>query len=98
MRIEAVAGSHFVFQTSYDTGYVYEHKVVVLHRDAFDVDPWPETGWYADAYEEIFQLRFRDASDDEGSDEEEEEEEENEDSDEEEDEEEDEDEDEEDEE
>ena len=59
MRIEAVAGSHYVFQAPHNTGLGYKHRVVVLHCDEFDVGPWPETNWCADGFEDDFQHRFR---------------------------------------
>ena len=69
MRIEAVAGDHFVFQAEAGNGFVYDHKVVVLHRDAFDVAPWPETGFLANGYEKAFEYRFRTTAHDEESEE-----------------------------
>jgi len=58
MRIEAVAGDHYVFQRNAGDGN-YRHEVVVLHRESFDVAPWPASGWNADAFEEMFEYRFR---------------------------------------
>ena len=69
MRIEAVAGDHFVFQYNDAVDNDSSHKVVVLHRDAFDVDPWPEH-LLATGSELCFVNRFREelpASYEEGS-------------------------------
>ena len=55
MRIEALAGDHFVFQQELIIG---DYEVVVLHRDAFDVAMWPEHGFIKPGYEEGFAGRF----------------------------------------
>ena len=55
MRIEAIADDHFIFQRSERDNF---YDVVVLHRDAFDVAPWPEQGFHAEGYEEEFDNRF----------------------------------------
>lgn len=49
MRIEAVAGEHYIFQYN-DIGY----EVRVLHHDAFDVWPLP----YRGSYEKNFEKRW----------------------------------------
>ena len=57
MRIEAVAGEHYIFQhndNEYDPNY--EHKVRVLHRDAFDVRPLPDRDWFENFFEQRFYL------------------------------------------
>lgn len=59
MRIEAVAGDHFVFQDNHGAGDNWTFKVVVVHRDAFDVDTWPEN-CNAAGCEFLFDKRFRD--------------------------------------
>ena len=65
MRIEAIAGDHFIFQKCEHDNYF---DVVVLHRDAFEVAPWPNHGFNADGYEEQYEHRYSgcdgDASDD----------------------------------
>ena len=72
MRIEALAGDHFVFQHSVRDSN-YPHEVVVLHRDAFEVEAWPKRGLCADVLEKLFEFRFRtdDDADDEDEDEDE---------------------------
>ena len=55
MRIEAIADDHFIFQRCEHDNY---YDVVVLHRDAFDVAPWPKQGFHAEGYEELFDNRF----------------------------------------
>ena len=57
MRIEAIANDHFIFQRCEHGNY---YDVVVLHRDAFDVAPWPKQGFHAEGYEEEFDNRFCD--------------------------------------
>ena len=63
MRIEALAGDHFVFQHNL-MGSNYRHEVVVLHRDAFTVKPWPTQDWRKDGCEQLFDFRFREDGDD----------------------------------
>ena len=81
MRIEAVAGDHYVFQKcAEETGGIYDHAVVVLHRDTFTVEPlrpYSQKGtpaYFADVCEEIFARRFRgcgsDSDDDDDDDDE----------------------------
>ena len=63
MRIEAIADDHFIFQ-KIKHGNLYE--VVVVHRDAFDVAPWPTGFNTGDGHEKLFKKRFstRDEDDD----------------------------------
>ena len=64
MRIEAIAGDHFIFQENY-VKYYNKWEVVVLHRDAFDVASW-YPGWGPRAQgnnEQKFKDRFVDFDD-----------------------------------
>lgn len=71
MRIEAVVDNHFIFQRCVMHSTNYQHEVVTIHRDAFDVAPWPKQGLHADILEEFFDNRFRDDACDENEDEDE---------------------------
>ena len=64
MRIETIAGDHFIFQENY-VKYYNKWEVVVLHRDAFDVASW-YPGWGPRAQgnnEHKFKDRFVDFDD-----------------------------------